>query len=98
VTTLHDLVRRHAGPEAAGRAITSVLRVFDVAPVTREVLADALSLGWPDFEEAVQASAGLAAGAQYLITRDARGFRGSPIAVLAPIEFLGILGPQQQGS
>ena len=48
----------------------------------------ALSLGWPDFEDAVQAAAASKVKATHLVTRNPRDFKTLPIEVLTPEELL----------
>ena len=53
VTTIFYLVSRAQGAAFARRATDGILRTFAVASVDEKVLRRALSLGWPDFEDAV---------------------------------------------
>jgi len=84
VTTIHYLVRKEAGAAKARRMLSAILRVFRVAAVDGSVLQDALAQSCPDFEDAVTASAARLAGCDFIVTRDPRGFRGSPVRVLTP--------------
>jgi hypothetical protein len=59
-----------------------VTSVFAVSPVDGAVVSRALMLGFADFEDAVTAAAAEADGCALLVSRDASGFRGSPVAVL----------------
>jgi hypothetical protein len=61
---------------------------MQTAPVNHDVLLQALSLGWDDFEDAVQAAATLNAKATHLITRNPRDFTGLTIPVLTPEELI----------
>lgn len=73
-----------------GRAVEflrDVSRLLRVAPADDEVLRVALSLQMPDFEDAMQVACGLAAGAEGVITRNLRDFRGSPLRAIAPGDF-----------
>jgi predicted nucleic acid-binding protein len=91
VTTLFYLVRQGKGAAAARRAVDAVLSVFGVAPSDEAVLRRALSLGWTDFEDAVCAAAAEAAGCDLIVTRDPRGFRGSPVPVVDAATALSLL-------
>jgi predicted nucleic acid-binding protein len=84
VTTIHYLVRKEKGNVRARRIISAILRVFGVAPVDGAVVQDALQLPFSDFEDAVTAAAGRSAGCEYIVTRDPKGFRGSPVRSLTP--------------
>ena len=47
-----------------------------------KVLRRALALGWPDFEDAVCASAAEFCGCDAIVTRDPKGFAESPVRVV----------------
>jgi hypothetical protein len=91
VTTLHDLLGRHADRSTASSAVHDLLSVFDVATVDGDVLRHALSLGWSDFEDAVQVAAAVSAGATHVVTRNTKDFGSSPLPVLQPAEIAALL-------
>jgi hypothetical protein len=62
--------------------------LFDVAPVTRAVLTDALDLDFPDYEDAVLHEAARHAGAEAIVTRDPKGFAKARLKVYRPDELL----------
>jgi predicted nucleic acid-binding protein len=82
VTTIFYLVSRAQGPAFARRATDGILRTFAVAAVDEKVLKRALSLGWPDFEDAVCASAAEFCRCDAIVTRDPKGFVESPVRVV----------------
>lgn len=84
VTTIYYLVRKEIGAAKAKKILSEILRVFDVAPVNIAVIQEALQLPCPDFEDAVTASAARLANCDYIVTRDPKGFRGSPVRSIAP--------------
>jgi predicted nucleic acid-binding protein len=84
VTTIHYLVRKETGNIKARRIISAILRVFGVATVDGAVLQEALQLPLSDFEDAVTAAAARLAGCECIVTRDPKGFRGSPVRPLTP--------------
>ena len=96
VTTAFYLVTRAKGPLVAAAAISGFLRLLDVVPVDRSDLNQALALGYRDFEDAVQAVCALKLGADYIVTRDAKGFPSLPIPTRAPGDVVVIL--QRQAS
>ena len=91
VTTVHYLLTRFADRATASTAVQDLLRVFEVAAVDGDVLQEALGFGWRDFEDAVQITAALSAGATHMITRNPPDFRGAPIPVLTPAEIVPLL-------
>ena len=84
VTTIHCLVRKEMGNIKARRIISAILRVFGVATVDGAVVQEALQLPLSDFEDAVTAAAARLAGCECIVTRDPKGFRGSPVRALTP--------------
>jgi predicted nucleic acid-binding protein len=91
VTTLHYLTRKETGSAKAKSVISMILQVFEVAAVNRDVINEALKYTCPDFEDAVTAAAARAAGCEYVITRDPKGFRGSHVRCLTPEAALPLL-------
>ncbi|MBI4985379.1 MAG: PIN domain-containing protein [Rhodocyclales bacterium] len=92
LTTLHYLAAKAVGAEQAKAQVAALLTLFEVAPVTRAVLDQALANGMPDFEDAVLAEAGRQAGATAIITRNVRDFRGGPLRVYTPQQWLALPG------
>ena len=84
LTTIHYLVRNARGAPAARRTIESIMKVLDAARVDSTVIRRALALGWADFEDAVTAAAAESAHCELIISRDVKGFRDSPVRVMAP--------------
>jgi predicted nucleic acid-binding protein len=84
VKTVHFLVRKEKGNIKAKRIISAILSVFGVATVDSAVIQEALQLPFSDFEDAVTAAAARVAGCECIVTRDPKGFRGSPVRSLTP--------------
>jgi predicted nucleic acid-binding protein len=84
VTRIHYLAGREMGSVKARRIVSAILRVFEVAAVDGGVIQEALQLPFHDFEDAVTASAARSAGCECIVTRDPKGFRGSPVRALTP--------------
>lgn len=91
VTTIYYLAAKQLGRTGADEAVNNLLKLLEVAPVTRSVLEDALELGFTDFEDAVLAAAGKAAGVEGIITRDPKGFMKASVPVLSPTELVAAL-------
>jgi hypothetical protein len=71
--------------------LKALLSIVSVAGVDEEAIRRAVSLGWDDFEDAVQYAAGEAVPVDYLVTRDRTGFADAPVQALNPAEFLDLL-------
>lgn len=91
ITTIHYVVERVKGRSVAANAVTDLLRIVRVVPLGDPDFQQALILGLNDFEDAVQAAAALQVGADFLVTRNARDFRGIPVQVRSAGEVLALL-------
>lgn len=90
VTTLHYLAAREVGDEQARRNLRQLMTLCTPAPVTRAVLDAAFDLDLADFEDAVLHEAARFAGAEAIVTRDAKGFRKTTLPTVSPLECLQI--------
>ena len=87
VTDVHYLIGRQTkSSEAAIAAVTRLLALMEICAVDREILEQAIVLGLPDFEDAVQIACAIELELEAIVTRDVNGFAGSPIPVLSPQE------------
>jgi hypothetical protein len=91
VTTIHYLVRKERGNARAKRIVSAILRVFKVASVDGAVVQEALQAPFSDFEAAVTAAAAHLAGCDFIVTRDPKGFHGSPVRAVAPEALMPLL-------
>lgn len=90
VTTIDYLARKQLGHVGAKTAVRALLRLYDIAAVTRNTLQLALESDMPDFEDAVLAYAAHHAGAHAIVTRNLRDFANSPVRAYTPIQFLAL--------
>jgi predicted nucleic acid-binding protein len=91
VTTIHHLAPKDTGSAKTREILSAILNVFGIAPVDALVIQEALQLPCDDFEDAVTAAAARRAGCGHIVTRDLKGFRGSPVRALTPEVALQIL-------
>ena len=92
ITTVDYLLNQSLSRAAAKKALHHLLELFEVAPVNRAVLEEALQSGMPDFEDAVLAFSGNLVGADAVVTRNSKDFRRAPIKALDPKQLISILG------
>jgi len=101
VTTVFYVVARARSAGHARRVMDDLVIVPSIAAVDGPILRRALALGWPDFEDAVCAAAAEAASCDLLVTRDAGGFKDSPVPVVDPVTALSLVrgetGPGRVG-
>jgi predicted nucleic acid-binding protein len=91
VTTLFYLLAKDHSTGQARMAISDLLGILSVAAVDREVIDQALTLPYTDFEDAVQMAAAVRAEVQYVITRNVRDYKAGPLPVLQPVELLALI-------
>ena len=88
ITTIHYLAQKAIGFDSAMKEIKKLMKLFEIAPVNRAVLATAVSSGFNDFEDAVMHESAVYKDAQGIVTRDLKGFKKSNIQVYSPEELL----------
>jgi len=62
--------------------------LFNIAPVTENIIANAAALRWKDFENAVQFVSAQEINAKYIITRNKTDFESFEIPCLSPSEYI----------
>ncbi|MDR9419604.1 type II toxin-antitoxin system VapC family toxin [Gracilimonas sp.] len=86
-TLYYILSKRHKN-EFVYNAIEGLRETVKIASVTEKVIDEAISLKWPDFEDAIHYLTAIHSNCDAIITRDSSGFTDSSIPVLTPFEFL----------
>ena len=90
--TIFYVIRKQAGLPVAQAAVQACLSTLDIAAVDHATLLAAQALPGPDFEDNLQIACSVQAGADAIVTRDARGFAGSPVPVFTPDALVASLG------
>jgi predicted nucleic acid-binding protein len=90
VTTLFYLLHRKIGPARTKATLMDLLRVLRIVPVDHDRILQAFAMEWDDLEDALQAACAAKAEAEYLLTRDRRGFAAADVMALSPAEFLAL--------
>lgn len=88
LSNFYCLVTPAGGGSDARDFITELIRFVAVADCGTEAIVFAAGLGMEDFEDAMQVAAARACGARFVVTRNARDFRRSPIPAITPAEAL----------
>lgn len=91
LTTIHYLAAKTVGAAQATQAVSTLLALFEIAPVTRAVLDDAVGAGFSDYEDAVLYQAARHAGADGIVTRNQKDFAKAELPLYMPIELVSIL-------
>lgn len=91
VTTLYYLAAKAAGKKKAGREISKLLTLFQIASVNRAVLNEAIQSGFGDFEDAVLHASARQAGVQGIVTRNPKDFKKATLPIYSPQELYTML-------
>ncbi len=91
VTTVYYIVEKEQDRTTAITAVGDLLQILTLVELGAPEFQRALAMGLRDFEDAVQAAACLKVGAEFLVTRNARDFRGAPVTARTAGEVLAIL-------
>ena len=91
ITTVYYIVERAKGRTTAVTAVGDLLQVVEVVSLEHADFQRALSLGLSDFEDAVQVAACLRIGGTFLVTRNAKDFKGAPVRTRTPADVLALL-------
>lgn len=67
------------------------MRLVEISTIDDGIFMNALYSNSSDLEDAVQYYSAKMSGADYIITRDVKGFVNSTITVLTPKDFLSVL-------
>jgi predicted nucleic acid-binding protein len=85
IPTIHYIVRENRKHRAvADAAVGKLLRIFTVVAAENAELHQALALGFTDVEDAVQTTCAVKVNADWIVTRNTKDFRKSPIACEPP--------------
>lgn len=88
VTNLFYIARKLVGRESALTLVGRCLTSFEICPIDSQLLAQALNLPGPDFEDNVQTMAAVRAGSDCIVTRDAKGFPSATLRVVPPSQLV----------
>ena len=88
------IARRLVGRDTALEAIKRVRAIFDVLPVDTSAIDSALQSAAPDFEDAIQSTCAIAAGMDYIVTRNVPDFKSLVPPALTPEELWAIVSFQ----
>ncbi len=83
-----QLFSKHANKIKAEQSVSLLLELFEIAPVTKEVLKEALLIQYSDFEDALLCTSGKLAGVDAIVTRNEKDFKKAQLDIYSPTAFL----------
>jgi predicted nucleic acid-binding protein len=87
------VARKQQGAQKALDAVRVVRQAFRFVPTDEQVIDWALAAKPGDFEDAIQAAAAVKAGADCIVTRNAKHFAPFGVPALSPEELLALVQP-----
>ncbi len=91
VTTVDYLLGQALSPREARAALQRLLDLFEIAPVNRPVLEQALGSDVSDFEDAVIEQSARVVSADAIATRNLKDFKKSSVTAMDPPELLSVV-------
>lgn len=91
VTTIYYLAAKVAGKKKADLEISKLLSIFQIAPVNKSVLTEAIKTKFKDFEDAVLHEAAKQVEIQGIVTRDPTDFKNATLSIYSPEELYKML-------
>lgn len=88
ITTLDYLLSKSLSTKEAKSIIKKLIKLFEVASVTRLILEDALESQFVDFEDAVLHASAVHCGVQGIVTRNEKDFTRAKLAIYSPESLL----------
>lgn len=92
--TINDafyVLSKYLGPRRVQAALETLLQVVTPVALSPTDYTSALRLGWDDLEDCLVALCAQSARADYLVTRDTKGFSRSLVPVVSPSEWLALM-------
>lgn len=91
ITTLAYLLQKELSVQTANKHIESLLSLFQVSIVNKQVLLDALTNGFSDYEDSVLYQSAIVSNLDCIISRNKKDFKKSNLPVFTPKEFIATL-------
>lgn len=98
VTTVDYLLGQALEPSEARAALQRLLDLFEIAPVNRPVLEQALRSDITDFEDAVLEQSARVVSVDIIATRNLSDFKKSSVTACDPIELLSTVEVMESGA
>lgn len=92
INNVHYVCRKVVGDKKAKVLINELLEVFDILPVSKQQLQNALKSKITDFEDAIQHEVALSDNkVKAIITRNIKDFKKSNVPVFSPDSYLRLI-------
>lgn len=84
-------IRKEKGKDVAFSAVKDFLNLVEVAKTNKQMLQNAFSLNFTDYEDAMQCASAMAENLDAIVTRNTKDYKNASIKIYSPSEFLQVL-------
>lgn len=92
IAILQFLRLKKVGEMQAHTEVKTITQDFEIIPLTRQIILEALNSPMPEFEDNIQFYSAKQMQVDYIITRNKKHFVRQEIPVVTPEEFLHVIG------
>jgi len=92
ITTLYYLISKSYNNQKALEAVDWILNHFEVESANKEDFLHARTIDMKNFEDAIVAECASNIECEYIVTRNGKDFKKSPVPAITPGEFLKLVG------
>ena len=83
--------RKEKGKDVAFKAVEGLVKLVEICRTDKAVLQNAFTLGFTDFEDAVQCASAMAENLDAIVTRNMKDYKNATVKIYSPDEFLQVL-------
>jgi len=91
ITTLFYLIQKVKNKQNAKNTIKLLLHLFEISPVNRAVIQEAININFSDFEDAVVYQSAFFNNCDGIVTSNTKDFMKSKITIYNPKELLNVI-------
>ena len=86
LSIFHYICTKKKGEKPTRQAINSLLEYIEVSPTDTNSAKQATKSQMKDFEDALQAMAALKSNCDYIVTKNIKDFKNSPVPAILPVD------------
>jgi predicted nucleic acid-binding protein len=98
IVNTHYVLKKFASEQKVREKLHHICEICQVIPLTQDIVAQALSSSFKDFEDAVQYLSALAMNSDFIVTNNGKDFKNSTIPVISAAGFLALQNHQKQNT
>ena len=88
INNLYYIVKKIKYQKIAKNFIEELLNDFEIVPLTKDLLSQAITINKKDYEDSIQYFSAINTGCKILITRNKKDFHSTGIRILSSTEFI----------